>query len=152
VGTQRAAFKRPHNHECDVEEVARLRKFLRDTVLSPLPVETDHPCRTVVVIDHHAAHVYQDFKGEVPPAGETLCPYDPLRFHHHLIHPKEAYYEGERVPEEKSFYEEVAKALLPATEIVLIGHGTGTSSAVNHPVEYLNENHQDISRHVSRRV
>jgi len=36
-------------------------------------------------------------------------PYDPYNFHHHLIHRKEAHYRGERVPEEDSFYEEIAK-------------------------------------------
>ncbi|AXC10177.1 hypothetical protein ACPOL_0818 [Acidisarcina polymorpha] len=65
-----------------------------------------------------------------------------------MIHKKEAHYRGERVPEEKSFYEEVAKNLLPANDIVLIGHGTGKSSAVDYLTEYLEENHHDISRHV----
>jgi hypothetical protein len=31
---------------------------------------------------------------------------------------------------------------------VLIGHGTGTSSAVDHLAEYLKENHNEISQHV----
>lgn len=148
VGTQQALFKHPHTHELGVEEVARLRKFLRDAGPAPSPVEATQPIRMVVVIDHHAAHVYQDFNEKVPEAEETVRPYDPFGFHHHLIHKKEAHYKGERVPEEKSFYEEVAKDLLPADEIVLIGHGTGKSSAVDHLTEYLKENHHDISRHV----
>jgi len=148
VGTQRAIFKHPNTHELSVEEVARLRKFLREAGPAPSPVEAAQPCRMVVVIDHHAAHVYQDLNEKVPQAEETVRPYDPFGFHHHLIHRKEAHYKGERVPEEKSFYEEVAKDLLPANEIVLIGHGTGKSSAVDHLAEYLKENHHDIFRHV----
>jgi len=155
VGTQRAFFKHPHTHELGVEEVARLRKFLRDagptlsqTEASQPQAEASQPYRMVVVIDHHGAHVYQDFNGKVPEAEETIRPYDPFGFHHHLIHRKEAHYKGDRVPEEKSFYEEVSKDLLPANEIVLIGHGTGKSSAVDHLAEYLKENHHDISRHV----
>jgi hypothetical protein len=38
--------------------------------------------------------------------------YDPFGFQHHLIHKKEAHYKGERVPEEKTFYEEVAQDLV----------------------------------------
>jgi hypothetical protein len=102
----------------------------------------------VVVIDYRAAHVYRDLNGKVPQAEEIVRPYDPFGFHHHLIHRKEADYKGERVPEEKSFYEEVARDLLPATEIVLIGHGAGKSSAVDHLADYLKENHHDIFRHV----
>jgi hypothetical protein len=148
VGAQRAVFKHPHTHQLGVDEVARLRKFLRDAGPALSPIEAVQPCRMVVVIDHHAAHVYRDLNAKVPQPEETARPYDPFGFHHHLIHRKEAHYSGERVPEEKSFYEEVAKDLLPANEIVLIGHGTGKSSAIDHLAEYLKENHHDIYRHV----
>ena len=148
VGTQRAFFKEPQTHELGVEEVARLRKFLRDAGPTRASVEAKQPCRMVVVIDHHAAHVYRDLSGMVPEAEETIRPYDPFGFHHHLIDKKEAHYKGERVPEEKSFYEEIAKDLTPAGEIVLIGHGTGQSSALEHLAEYLKESHHDIARHV----
>jgi predicted AAA+ superfamily ATPase len=42
----------------------------------------------------------------------------------------------------------VAAALVPANEIVLIGHGTGKSSAVDVLREYLEKHHVDISRRV----
>lgn len=83
----------------------------------------------IVVIDYHAAHVYQDFGGSRPADEHKVQPYDPYNFHHHLIHRKEAHYRGERVPEEDSFYEEIAKDITPANEIVLIGHATGKSNA-----------------------
>jgi hypothetical protein len=142
VGGQRELFKKPHTHDLGTDEVSRLRKFLR--AAGP-DVETPAQAkRMVVVIDHHAAHVYQDSgDGE-----KTVRPHDPWGFHHHLIHKKEAHYVGERVPEERSFYEEVAAALKPANEIVLIGHGTGTSSAVEHLLEFLKKNHSDIAERV----
>ncbi len=91
----------------------------------------------VVVIDHHVAHIYHDLE-ETGPEGEvTVKPYDPFGFHHHLIHRKEAHYKGDRVPEEDSYYEEIAVDLVHAEEIILIGHGTGKSSAVGFLTEYL---------------
>ena len=60
----------------------------------------------------------------------------------------EAHYSGERVPEETSFYEEIAKDLAPANEIVLIGHGTGKSSAVEFLMDYLKTHHSEIAQHV----
>ncbi len=95
VGTQRAIFKHPHTHELGVEEVSRLRKFLREAGPTLVRGEPGQPCRMVVVIDHHSAHVYQDFNRSVPVAEETVVPYDPFGFHHHLIHRKEAHYKGE---------------------------------------------------------
>jgi hypothetical protein len=148
VGTQRALFKHPHTHELGVEEVARLRKFLRDAGPTVVHEQSSQPCRIVVVIDHHGAHIYRDLNAKLPVLEGTVHPDDPFGFHHHLIHRKEAHYQGERVPEKKSFYEEVSKYLLPADEIVLIGHGTGKSSAVEHLAAYLEETHPDLSKRV----
>jgi predicted AAA+ superfamily ATPase len=40
----------------------------------------------------------------------------------------------------------VAHALVPANEIVLIGHGIGKSSAVEVLADYLKKHHPEISR------
>jgi hypothetical protein len=148
VGTQREVFKKPHAPELDVEEVSRLRKFLKEAASESPAVKSVQPSRMVVVIDHHAAHVYRDLGQSRPQDVAAIEPYDPHHFHHHLVHRKEAHYEGDRVPEETSFYEEVAAALASASEIVLIGHGTGKSSAVDVLVEYLKKHHVELSRRI----
>jgi hypothetical protein len=148
VGTQREFFKRPHGSELGVEEVSRLRRLLKAATLQQVQPESVPSGRMVVVIDHHAAHVFHDVGASRPQDGTTIEPYDPHKFHHHLVHRKEAHYRGDRVPEETSFYEEVAKALVPAKEIVLIGHGTGKSSAVDALVEYLTKHRADVLRNV----
>ena len=148
VGAQRAFFKKPHTHDLGVEEVSRLRKFLKDAGRGAPTREPSQPGRMIVVIDHHAAHVYRDFGGSRPAGERTVRPYDPFNFHHHLIHRKEAHYRGERVPEEDSFYEEIAKDITPANEIVLIGHATGKSNAADFLKEYLKTHHPDIYRRV----
>ncbi len=148
VGTHRAFFKRPHTHALEVEEVARLRRFLHEAGMQSSTDNASAPGRTVVVIDHHSARLYQDI-GESRPEGKiTVKPYDPFGFQRHLIHRKEAHYQGERVPEESSFYEEVAQDLAHAGEIVVIGHGTGTSSAANFLLEYLQKHHPTIAQRV----
>jgi hypothetical protein len=148
VGSQRAFFKRPNTHDLGSEEVSRLRKLLKDAGLSSPAEEGLQPSRMIVVIDHHTAHVYQDFGGSRPAGEHKVQPYDPFNFHHHLIHRKEAHYRGERVPEEDSFYEEVAKDITPANEVVLIGHATGKSNAADFLKEYLSTHHPEISRRV----
>ena len=148
VGTQREFFKQPHTPELGTEEVSRLRRFLKAAASALPPVAPGRACRMVVVIDHHIAHVFRDIGGSRPQAEAAIEPYDPHHFHHHLVHRKEAHYQGDRVPEETSFYEEVALALVPAEEIVLIGHGVGTSSAVEILVEYLRAHRPDVYRRV----
>ena len=148
VGTQRAFFKKPHNHELGVEEVSRLRKLLKEAGPNGDASNATQPNRIIVVIDHHAAHIYQDVDGSRPEDEVTVRPHDPFHFHHHLIHRKEAHYRGERVPEEASFYEEIAKDLMPANEIVLIGHGTGKSNAAEFLMNYLKTHHPEIAQRV----
>jgi hypothetical protein len=148
VGTQRTFFRKPQSHELGVEEVSRLRKFLKEAGSTGTTSNAIQPHRINVVIDHHAAHVYQDLNGSRPENEATVRPYDPFHFHHHLIHRKEAHYRGERVPEESSFYEEIAKDLTPANEIVLIGHGTGKSNAAEFLMTYLKTHHSEIAQRV----
>ena len=148
VGSQRAFFKRPNTHSLETEEVSRLRKFLREANVDALLVKASHPGRVIVVIDHHSARLYQDPGGASLESETTVKPADPYGFHQHLIHRKEAHYEGERVPEETSFYEQVARDIAPAPEIVLIGHGTGKSSALEFLMEYLKSHHPTIFQKV----
>ncbi len=65
-----------------------------------------------------------------------MQPYNPHHFRHQLIHRREAHYHGEPVPEEDWFYEEIAKDITRANEIVLIGHATGKSNAADFLKEY----------------
>ena len=148
VGSQRAFFKRPTSHDLGLEEVSRLRKFLKEAGEISGIEEPPTPGRMIVVIDHHTAHVYQDAGGSRPADERKERPYDPYHFHHHLIHRKEAHYRGERVPEEDSFYEEVAKDITAASEIVLIGHATGKSNAAEFLKEYLRTHHPEIFQRV----
>jgi hypothetical protein len=148
VGAHRGSFKKPSEHELGVEEVSRLRRFLKDAVSVPENRALHQPCRMVVVIDHHSAHIYHDLDESLPIETQTARPLDPSHYHHHLVHKKEAHYSGERVPEDPAFYEEVAQLLVPADEIVLIGHGTGKSSAVTYLHDYLQEHHPTVALRV----
>ncbi|MGB8260073.1 MAG: hypothetical protein WCE75_06970 [Terracidiphilus sp.] len=148
VGSQRAFFKKPSSHNLEVQEISRLRRFLKDAGALGKAAKAHQTGHMVVVVDHHAAHIYHDLGGSLPEGEVTVEPYDPFGFHHHLIHRKESHYEGGRVPEEDSFYEEVAKDLVHAEAIVLIGHATGKSSAMAYLVEYLKTHHPETFQKV----
>jgi len=148
VGSQRAFFKRPSTHNLEVEEISRLRRFLKDAGVLGKAALAHQSGRMVVVIDHHAAHLYQDLGGSVPEDEVTLKPYDPFGFQHHLVHRKEAHYQGEHVPEEDSYYEQIAQDIVHAEAIILIGHGTGKSSAVDYLSEYLKTHHPETFKRI----
>jgi hypothetical protein len=148
IGTERELFRRPRSADLGIDEVSRLRKFLKTASGKSAESQAIQSPKTVVVIDHHSAHVFQDVNLNRPQSEVAVKPYDPHHFRHHLIHRKEAHYEGDRVPEETSFYREIAEALAPAKEIILIGHGAGKSSGVDVLVDYLKKHHADIAERV----
>jgi hypothetical protein len=103
----------------------------------------------VVLIDHRHARFFEAADGtrRLEERGQ-LEPKDPHGFLRHLEHRKEADYKGQRTPEADEFYERVAQRLKTAAPIVLIGEGTGTSSALVHLRGYLKEKHKEIDEHV----
>jgi hypothetical protein len=148
VGSQRGFFKRPSAHSLEVEEISRLRSFLKEAGILDKPAKAPQIGRMVVVIDHHAAHIYHDLGGSLPEDEVSVKPYDPFGFQHHLIHRKEAHYKGDHVPEEDSYYEEIAQDLVHAEAIVLIGHATGKSSAVEFLSAYLKNHHPETFQRI----
>jgi len=154
VGSKRELFKRPSSHDLDVEEISRLRHFLHEggagaqAGISDKPAQVNQSGRMVAVIDHHGAHIYRGQGANLAEDGAAVKPYDPFNFQHHLIHRKEAHYVGERVPEEHSWYEAIAQDLAHAGEIVLIGHGTGTSNAAEFLSAYLKKQHPETFQRI----
>jgi hypothetical protein len=148
VGAHRELFKRPHGQELGIDEVSRLRKFLKAADTGPAGAGDAQNSTTVVVIDHHSAHLFRDANSRGGQQDSEIKPYDPHHFHHHLVHRKEAHYQGDRVPEETSFYEEIARALVPAENIVLVGHGVGKSSALDVLLSHLKAHHPELAQRV----
>jgi len=148
VGLQRDFFKQPSTHTLEVEEVSRLRRFLKDAGVLGKPTKAHQIGRMIVVIDHHTAHIYHDLGGNRPEDEVTVKPYDPFRFQHRLIHRKQAHYKGDHLPEEESYYEEIAADLVHAEAIILKGHATGKSSAVEFLSKYLKSHHPETFQRV----
>jgi hypothetical protein len=98
-----------------------------------------------VVIDHHEAKIFRsELHGSVP---QQLVPYDPHGFHRHLVSNNE-HTDGKRCPELKSFYEAIAATLRGADKILIFGHGTGESSAMEQLLSELKQNHADVAHHI----
>ncbi|MGA8097261.1 MAG: hypothetical protein WB810_01245 [Candidatus Cybelea sp.] len=102
----------------------------------------------VVLIDHHSARFFEPASGGRLTESEHLEPLDPRGFERHLEHRKESDYKGQRVPEADEFYERVAQRLSNAPSIILLGDGTGKSSALRYLLAYLKQRHKEISERV----
>jgi hypothetical protein len=102
----------------------------------------------IVLVDHHRTRFFQaaDESGHLAEL-ERVEPYDPHGFRRHLEH-RASDYQGQRVPEEDAYYEQIAQRLKAASSIVLVGDAKGKSSAVKFLSEYLREKHREIAERV----
>jgi hypothetical protein len=115
---------------------------------TPPAVEPDS-VDIVALIDHHGAKLYRIHLSSNQHA-ETVKPYDPLHFLHHLHHPDELREHGQRAPEDLTFYDRIAEALREADRIVLLSHGTGASDAAQVLGERLKKHHPGIYARIVR--
>jgi hypothetical protein len=128
----------------DVEELMKVRHFLSQSgEASPKPVAEG--LHLLVVIDHRLARIYRtELHGSIP---QRITPHDASGSDRHL-HYVENDSNGQRKPEQKSFYEAIAKALQGSEQILLFGSGTGASSAMEHLLAELKSNHTDLVKRV----
>ena len=128
----------------DKRELMQVRHFLERSESSGPPTA---PAGThlLVVIDHRQARIYStELHGSVP---QRIAPYDPFGFGRDL-HYNQDDSNGQRKPEQKSFYEAVAKTLHGAKQILMFGVGTGASSAMEQLIAQLKRDHHEIAERV----
>ena len=99
-----------------------------------------------VVIDHNNTKVYQiDAEQSHPLSIKHINEYDINRNH---LRQKASHFSGQRVPEDQTYYEEVAQIIKNAKETLIISHGKGKSSAGLMFMKFLSNHHHDIFDHI----
>lgn len=134
----------PHREKdiTDIEELVKLRHFLdRSGVQAPvLAAAGKH--HLLVVIDHREARVYEaEMHGAAP---HRVQPYDADGFGRHLHYVQDDS-NGQRKPEQGSFYNDVIKTLKNADQILIFGTGKGASSAMTQLVAELKQHHKPLA-------
>jgi hypothetical protein len=133
-----------HEGVASVEELMQVRKFLKEAEQPTTSTVVDGT-HLLVVIDHREARIYRtEVHGAVP---QRIVPYDPHGFGRHL-HAANEETDGKRQPENKGFYEAVARTLRGAEQILLFGSGTGESSAMDQLVAALKRTHADVAARI----
>lgn len=142
---QSLVLHRPRGKDlADKRELMQVRHFLERSE-SPRPPPTVAVANLLVVIDHREARVYSaEPRGSIP---QRIVPYDPFGFGR-ALHYNQDDSNGQRKPEQRSFYEAVAKTLEGTGQIRMFGTGTGASSAMEQLLANLKQHHHEIAKRV----
>jgi hypothetical protein len=158
VGREHFLMHKPHTKDLTSSEVVDLRHFLQRAGWSPqapsqAPVHPQPAAPALmVVVDHHGARIYRIDAASGDASKRELRPYDPHHFLHHLAHKEQSREQGQRAPEDPSFYQRIGDALSAAGKIVVVGHGSGKSNAAQHLTEYLRTHHREVYQRVVREI
>jgi hypothetical protein len=158
VAGKRHIMRKPHTKDLTSSEVIEVRHFLLQAGLSPeVPSQrAAHPSpaapNLLIVVDHRGTKIFQVDVSSDDASEHVIRPYDPHHFLHHLVHENQSREEGQRVPEEPAYYEEIAEAAALGGKIVVVGHGTGNSNAAHHLTEYLRSHHGETYQRVVREI
>jgi hypothetical protein len=157
INRKHLIFHRPHSKHLDAGEITELRHYLASAGISPknpygtAPAAKPASVDVVALIDHHGAKLYRvDLSSG--QGDKTVRPYDPHHFLHHLHHGDELRENGQRAPEDLTFYDRIAEALREADRIVLLCHGVGLSNASQVLVERLKKCHPGIYARIVRQA
>jgi hypothetical protein len=142
------SFHRSHAKDVfEVQEVLDIRRFLESAgidktgVIATTGIDAAPKLRLLVAINQQETRIFRSEGKDAVP--ERLHPYDPHGVLHHLNHVRGRDI-GARAPENLTYYQEIARTLAGADEILLIGNGTGASSAMTHIKEFLTMHHYEI--------
>jgi hypothetical protein len=150
---ERLLVREPHNKDLSGAEVMLVRQFMeRAGWLHGQPPTPRLPTLTaptlMVVVDHHEAKIFRVDAAAAGATKRTIHPYDPHHFLHHLTHKSESREPGQRIHEDPLFYKKIAGALVGTSDIVIVGHGTGKSSAARHLIEFLAAHEPETHRRI----
>lgn len=119
-------FERPNSKELGVADVLKLRHFLR---LSAQPVDTDTVLlhSVIIAVDHHKAIIIHN------PGTQTEL----VEKHHadltkgrilHKTHHSPSFSDSNPV-DDTHYFDAIIKSMMKSQRIVILSHGTGSSSA-----------------------
>jgi hypothetical protein len=156
VGGETETLHRPSGKDVGEQMVVDLRRMLgaagitaeglrerRDVSAQPATIEPRG--HAILLISYHGADIYPTDASDSAP--RRIVPEDPsgrLRTMHHKANNPEGWYG--RI--ERSWYAELAEALRPAAQILIIGNGKGHSNGTLQFMQYLAEHDHDLMKRI----
>ncbi len=156
VDGETETLRRPSGKDIDEQTVVDLRRMLAGAGITAEGLREHQGAGTqpaagapsghaILVISYHGADIYPTDAANGAP--RRIVPEDPtgkLRTMHHKANNPDGWYGSI----EKSWYGELAAALKPAAEILIIGNGHGHSNGMLQFTQYLAEHDHELMKRI----
>jgi hypothetical protein len=138
-------FDASRGKEVDMEEVLKLRHFLR---LSAVPEDgnLDLVRDAIVAIDHHQATIYHDPGTESEQRTRLYANLTKGRILR--THPTSPPFHEASPMMDGDYYESVVKEIAKSKRIVILSHGTGTSSSASQLLALMSKKDPEIAHRI----
>lgn len=134
-------FERSHDKVLEIEDVLKLRHFLR---LSANPIETDVALlhSVVVAVDHHNATVIHNPGTDTESIEKIHADLTNGRILHKAKH--HAPFNDENPVDSSGYFDSIIKSISDSQKVVILSHGTGSSSAAEKLLDVIEEDYPKI--------
>lgn len=100
----------------------------------------------IAAVDFHSTRIYA-LDSQDHSAPEHVVADDPRKRFHNVYH-HHGNVDGTYLDDSDVYWHTLAEALVHASAIVLLGHGTGKANASHHLVTYLEKHRRDIAQRI----
>jgi hypothetical protein len=141
VGGETETLERPHEKDINEQTVVDLRRMITAAGITAAGAQAGPAGHAILVLSYHGAEIYPT--DEVGAAATKIVPEDrdgTLRTMHHKANNPEGWY-GRL---EHTWFADLAKALQPAGQILIIGNGKGHSNVTMQFTQYLADHDREL--------
>ncbi len=155
IGNAEAVFTKPHDKDITVDELAQLRRFLKEagvseTGVQPQQKDVAQPQGYIaLVVDRLSARFFKpDLENGRPVEFAHVQSSDPNRFLRDKEQSKHVDKKSEHTPDASEYYERIAERLKGTEPIIILTDAKGKAGALTYLNEHLAKRHKDILNRV----
>ena len=138
-------FEQPRTKMLDIEEVLKLRHFLQSSA-QPETVNAILHAAVIVAVDHHNATIFHNPGTEQASTQKLHADLEKGRILHKTKHHPSF---GDTDPvDDPQYFEDLIKSMQKSNSVVVLSHGTGSSSAAEKLLAVIAEHHPQVAQKI----
>ena len=138
-------IERSHQKVLDINEVLSLRHFLVESA-QPETIDSELSHSLIIAVDHHSATIIQNPGLNNVVVEHVRADLTKGRILHK--HPQTAPFSDHNPSDSDGYFDSIVKYMMHSSRIVVLSHGTGSSSAAEKLLVVITKNYPKVLSHI----